>query len=900
MFIEKISYSNEQIITFQTIFSGYIDMFIPYVFFIHIAIAFFVIILGIFTYRYFMRRISQSKSYLNTIIDSMAEGVITINSQGIILSFNLTAEQIFGWRSDEIIGKSISVLMAEQSQLIYAKSVFASQQEKINSLGHDILTLKKNGSLASSYVSIENAKFGHEDICIVIVRDITQYKATEKALQKSEQQFRSLIANIPGCYVRLEANMSRNVIFVSDAVTDLTGLSTTVILNDPNAYVKCVNKEFIPLINKTLANVIETKTSYTIEYKITHVDGSIIWVWETGRYVTDVDGDCIDAVTLDITERRLKEEKIRHSRDDAQKSAENTMLFMANISHEIRTPLNAVIGFTNLLSETPLNSVQHHYMESVNTAANALLLLLNNILDNIKLERGALELENIDFSLRELFENSTTLFRLKAQEKGIKLCLDYSDELKPFYKGDPLRISQVINNIIANAIKFTEVGKVTVKVFQDNDRVHIAISDTGIGMSDNHLKHIFLPFVQEDASMSRRFGGTGLGMTIVKQLTDLMQGTISIETKLGQGSTFHILLPLQEGVGTISLYPKVKHDLPKLRILAVDDVIHNLELLKILLERQGHQVTLAINGMEAVDLFKTQQFDVVLMDLQMPVLDGLQATQIIRQYEKQNGLAFTPILAVTANVLARERKSSKLAGMNGFIKKPIDIEDLKKSLGSLFQQESLTQLEYESASDKVFNNKKLIDWEQATELWQDKGYLVKTIYQFLTNTLKEMSIFDLVSSNINDFFRAIHKIKGASGNLRLLELYQCTLKIEQYKQRPQLDQLTTMKTDLITIVQATLAEVNPLLADDSVSDTQKELCNAPLEKHSVPNDTINIILQIIDSLALGKLDDQQRIQITQILNSLGQKKILKQFHDDIDNFDFNLAGQLLQALLNDL
>lgn len=844
-------------------------------------------------YRKTLNSAREDQLRLKAIVNTAVDGIITINENGLIQSFNKSAERIFGWTADEIIGRNVSVLMNghdQQNHDHYLQHYQKTKIPKIIGTGRELIAVKKDGSTFPIRLTLGEAKLTDHSIYVSIVIDMTQRKAMENALRESEQQFRSLVTNIPGIAFRITANLERKSVFISDGISQLTGLKTEDIASGKRSYLEVIKPEFMPLLDETLLKVIETKKTYTIEYQITHLDGRDIWVWESGVFVSNGDQKWIDGVILDITDRHLIEDKIRDSRDIAEKNAANTMEFLANISHEIRTPLNAVFGFTHLLAETPLSSIQKHYMESVTSAANSLFSLINNVLDVMKLDRSAMELENIDFSLKDLLEDCITLFRLSAQTKNLKLTLDYSPNLKTFFKGDPLRIRQIITNIVANAIKFTKQGEVSINAFMDQNKVHLAIKDTGIGISPSNLEKIFLPFTQEDASMSRHFGGTGLGTTIAKQLTELMQGKISVESKLDVGTTFHIILPLQEGIYTPPKDKETQQKLPSLTILAVDDIPYNLELLEIILKKEGHTVVSKTNGFDAIDAFKTTHFDLVLMDIQMPDLDGIETTRIIREYEHEQNLKPTPILAFTANVLARERQNARAVGMNGFVKKPFDTQDIKNTITTVYFNGSLNEhLTNDNISASLETSVLLIDWTKAISLWNDKDHLIKVIYNFLVSIKEELSAFKLTTQNTDVFFSIMHKAKGASGNLCLSKLYQYIVKIEQYKKPLDLQQLTTLLKTFLEIIENTLNEVTPLLP------STEQPANSAVIITSIDDKTL--ISEVSTNLTLGKMDDSQIQRVFDILTAHHQYQVLSQLKESLDKFELINASFLLKNLI---
>ncbi|WP_404414525.1 PAS domain-containing protein [Vreelandella aquamarina] len=380
-------------------------------------------------------------------------------------------------------------------------------------------------------------------------------------------------------------------------------------------------------------------------------------------------------VATDITHRKQRQDK-------AEQASQAKSLFVANMSHEIRTPLNAIIGFGDLLSQSSLNASQRECLDNIQSSSQLLLGIINDVLDFSKIESGKLEMENRPFRLEELLEQQRALFARQADEKGLAFVLRRDPRLPEAAYGDALRLKQVMTNLVSNAIKFTHRGTVSVELNGEYEshrqcRLCIEVTDTGIGMSEDQLANLFNAFTQADISTTRRYGGTGLGLVISHQLTELMGGQLTVDSEPDKGTRFRVALPLtvasmQDNPGS----QEMAHlSLEGCRILVAEDNRINQTLIKRILTRFDAEVILVNNGQEALDACWTQTFDAILMDLQMPQMDGFDATRAIRM----NGFRM-PIIAISASVFADERQRAERAGVMAHLGKPIDADELGRLL----------------------------------------------------------------------------------------------------------------------------------------------------------------------------------------------------------------------------
>jgi signal transduction histidine kinase/post-segregation antitoxin (ccd killing protein)/HPt (histidine-containing phosphotransfer) domain-containing protein len=588
---------------------------------------------------------------------------IATDAKGVIQIFNVGAERMLGYAAAEVMNRITPADISDPQELVARAKALSIEIGTLITPGFEALVFKasrgiediyeltyirKDGSRFPAVVSVTALRDAQDAIIgyLLIGTDNTARKLVEAEQKKLDQRLRD------------QQFYTRSLI-----ESNIDALMTT----DPSGIIT------------------DELTACARDGKQTVVSYNATTFYDRDRTLQGV-----LAVSRDVTERKLVEAELQQAKAAAESASRTKSDFLASMSHEIRTPMNAIIGIADLLAKTPLDAEQDKYVQIFRRAGDNLLNLINDILDLSKVEASQLELERTGFSLKDHLDKVTEMLAGRAREKGLALVWEIAPNVPADLVGDPTRLRQVLINLLGNAIKFTESGEVALRVAPDADSsvptaLRFTVSDTGIGIPSEKLGQVFEPFTQADSSTTRRFGGSGLGLTISKRLVELMGGRIWVESTVGKGSVFGFAVPFEScaaadrptaaPAGTGPEAP-----LPALRILLAEDSPDNCTITLAYLEDTPYRVDVAENGAIAREKFITGHYDLVLMDRQMPIMDGLTATRAIRAWEQANDRLPTPIIALTASALKRDREMCLAAGCTAFLTKPIKQEVLLQAI----------------------------------------------------------------------------------------------------------------------------------------------------------------------------------------------------------------------------
>ncbi|MBV1774258.1 PAS domain S-box protein [Burkholderiaceae bacterium DAT-1] len=639
------------------------------------------------------KRLRENEHDLNTLLDNTPAMIGYWGRDQINRFCNREYERWFQMPREHICGKSMAELLGEaryQDSLPYVLAALGGEPQRF-----ERTVVQPGGAcihlLAEIIPSLVN---GEVEGFYSIVYDITSLKETEFALRASEEKLRSLFELSP---VGIALNdVSGRLIEFNAAFQQITGYSQKELAELD--YWALTPSQFARAEAEQLDRLEMTGRYGPYEKAFIRRDGSLVAVQQSGVTVIGSNGQrFVWSIVEDISERKQYELELQKAKEAAEAANVAKSQFLAAMSHEIRTPMNGILGMTELVLDTDLDSQQREFLDLVMLSANNLLAVINDILDFSKIEADRIELEIIPFMPAALMDQIWRTLRLRAEHKGLRLNLTLDPGLPDYVLGDPTRLTQVLMNLVGNAIKFTEHGEVNISVHLGDIQgeavlLSFVVSDTGIGIAPERQASIFDAFTQADSSTTRRYGGTGLGLAIARRLVQMMEGDIILNSIPGQGSAFSFMarfgrvsesqqseLSDTSGVQGATVQTARQQEVcGPLNILLAEDNPVNQTYAVAVLEGAGHEVTLARNGQEALEAVQAMRFDVILMDVQMPVMDGFQATQAIREMGVK-----TPVIALTAHAIKGFRETCIAAGMNAYLSKPVKSRELLDTLQTI-------------------------------------------------------------------------------------------------------------------------------------------------------------------------------------------------------------------------
>lgn len=619
------------------------------------------------------------------IIQEIQEGGLP----GRIIEVNETACEVWGYSKEEFLGLNVMDLNAGDNYDRYEH--LGSKLNEMGSITFAEKGITKKGSLLDVEIDAHIIALNGRKVMLAVVRDITNRRQAELQILESQQRYQALFMNMGKAFAdhRLIMDEHGNLadlefLQVNDAYEKYFGHKKEELLN--KKYSEVFSKKSIDKMLQWVYKVVTTGQSETIEAFFSDITGRwySISAYSPEKYH-------LAAIFTDIHERKVAELELSKAKEQAEAANKAKSEFLANMSHEIRTPINGIVGMIDLTLLTGLNDEQRENLQLAKSCSGTLLNVINDILDFSKMEAGKLVIRNIDFNIKKLIVETVRAHSVRAGNKGIELAYMFSSNIPEYQSGDPDRLQQILNNLISNAVKFTDKGEITVGAKMTDvpggyAEILFSVSDTGIGISEENTKRLFQSFSQIDGSFTRKFGGAGLGLVISKQLVEKMGGRIWVESQEGRGSTFYFTIKFKKGNKPAvkqPLYTVSVKSFNTLKILLAEDDKVNRTVLSRMLEKRGHSVDLAENGLEALAAFESKKYDVILMDIQMPGMDGIEATGRIRERE---GLSVhTPVIALTAFALQGDREKFLALGMDEYISKPVKMDELFSTIDKVFE-----------------------------------------------------------------------------------------------------------------------------------------------------------------------------------------------------------------------
>jgi len=958
--------------------------------------------------------VKAQKERLEILIDSIPDLVWMKDVDGIYLHCNKRFEDFFGAKMEEIVGKSDYDFVDEELADFFREHDNLAMNSETPLENFEEIPFASDGhkEFLQTIKTCAKDKNGHIIGILGVGRDITNIKKLEQNLQEAQH-----LAKIGSWTFDLKTDN----LYWSDEVYNIFEVDKENFKPSYEAFVSFVHPEDIKIVDSSYKKSLEDKTEYNIIHRIVTKKSNIKYVKEIGKTEYDEFGVAIvsHGTVQDITESKELELKTLEAKEIAERANEAKGQFLANMSHEIRTPLNGIIGLTELILKSDLTELQKDYLIKVLKSSKSLLKIINDILDYSKIEAKKIEIETIEFDLEQLLSNISDFFSYAAHEKGLSLFLNLNQDIPISLFGDPFRLSQVLNNLVGNALKFTKKGFVHIDIDlldRDDEFVWLKFSvvDSGVGLNLEQQQKIFQPFSQADSSNTRVYGGTGLGLVISKHLVEHMGGVMECKSQEGIGSKFSFNLKFKydkqqkehkfkyldlrdknflvvddqeierkilfeilsswgasvtlcdNGIDAIKLIKlnrfdyvildwnmpnfsgidvvkkindEIKENIPSILmvtaysknrlfeeakekrvdisklllkpftssmlynsiidvpisqngfkieksnqfvakgvvLLAEDNEINQIVASENL-KSYGLDVKIARHGLEAVEMAKKEKFDIIFMDLQMPIMDGFEASLKIREFDEH-----IPIIALSAAVLKKDIEQTKEAKMNRHIAKPIDTKELESVLS-----EFLKDVTYKKNTKESNRDFKKIDGIDLSALVKKIGSQKKA-YELLINFANSYRDIEIKPVESDEFNKFIHSIKGISGNLSIVKLFEISSKIDKSTDIKQ-------KQKLFEIFKDELKKSIEIIDKSVVLKESKQIAKK-FDIREIEENLSKLSLE----LGSNSFIDTKKIEETiEQISTISQKEMAKMFEESMSQFDYEKAKEIVDTILNQI
>lgn len=637
--------------------------------------------------------LEEKENHYKTLFELSGDAIFVADSDsGIIIDANRQAEILLKRNKNEILGIHQSQLHPPEKVDFYRSAfIEATKVDKVQNFYAEVVDAE--GRHLPVEINTSKIMIGGKNYLIGAFRDISERLKSEESLKKSKEQYMLAIeGSQSGIW---DWDIVTNELYLAPKWKDILGFEDHEIPNSFKTFEDRLHPDdyerVFDYVNKYLRGEIK---KYSIEFRLRHKDGSYRWILSSGVALRDKNGlpYRMAGSHVDITEKKELELKLLQAKKLAESANKAKSIFLANMSHEIRTPMNAIIGMSGLLQTTNLDEEQKRYCEVIRTSSENLLFLINDILDFSKIEAGKLQLEKVCFNMHSFIAETVDMLHNEALNKGLELTFSIDEAIPANVEGDYGRLRQILINLLNNAIKFTEKGSVSLSLnlkekTENTLLILFKVIDTGIGIAPEHKNKLFNPFSQIENIMTKKYSGSGLGLVISKKLVELMGGEINFISEVGKGSTFFFTvslgysiksdttnIPIREDEDRLALTPQSQ--IPSANILVVEDNQMNQLVIKKMIARLNLRCDVVSNGVEAIDALMSIPYDLVLMDCQMPELDGYETTYLIRNPETKVLNPNVPIIALTAYAMAGDREKCIQAGMDDYLTKPINFEKL--------------------------------------------------------------------------------------------------------------------------------------------------------------------------------------------------------------------------------